>query len=813
MPILARNLFPTAARQRILAVASMTCLLIAPALRAEESPEAFLKRHTVSKLGDAQELLKKGDDSYRASKWKDAMTAYEQAYHMLARPESQKPWRDAAGQRYAQATVEYAKDQQRHGDVKGAVATLDVLLAKENVPDYGPALTLREQLQDPIRTNPALTKEHAKQVEEVTLLLYKAEGAYNIGDYDLAKRVYEDVLRTDPYNTAARRGMEKVLKAKSDYYRAANDQTRADMLADVAKQWETPLAPEGTAGDVVTASAEVASGVTLEAKLNQIIIPVVAFDDIKISEALDFLRARSRELDTVATDPRDKGVNLILNLGNDEKSKEIEKTPIHLSLKNTPMSQVLQYITEITHSTMTIGDSGVVIQSPDSENNQMVTRTYNVSADFFSVLEASGSSDDSGAAADPFAKKQSETLTAKRRGPVDILKAQGIAFPEGASLIFNAGGGTITVRNTVANLTQIKNLVDSVGQKQIPNVVVEVKILKTEETRLQELGFDWLLSPAEFSKRGFIAGGAQEPANMADIAAPTNDPLYSRDAITSGNRSGTEAVSTNSIDDVIANGIAGTSPQRGSGVLWANGTLNGGELTTVIRAMDQKKGISLMAQPSVVTRSGQEAKVTVARELIYPTEYEPPQLPNSVGGGSTTVSIDLTTGQVLAASSSRGAMPVTPSTPTSFDKRNVGISLSALPTVSEDKNYVDLAIKPDISDFDGFINYGTPITDSATDLLGNPSQIVLTKNEILMPVFSSTRTESHLTIQNGSTVVIGGLLSESVENVQDKTPILGDLPLVGRFFQSNVYQPKKTAVVLFVTVRVLDQMGRPYNQN
>ncbi|MEI6655857.1 MAG: von Willebrand factor type A domain-containing protein [Verrucomicrobiota bacterium] len=73
-----------------------------------------------------------------------------------------------------------------------------------------------------------------------------AEGNYNLGKYDAAKKEYENVLRTDPSNRAARRGLEVIASAKSAYYRAAYDQTRAELLMDVDKAWELELPKESS---------------------------------------------------------------------------------------------------------------------------------------------------------------------------------------------------------------------------------------------------------------------------------------------------------------------------------------------------------------------------------------------------------------------------------------------------------------------------------------------------------------------------------------------------------------------------------------
>ncbi|MFU8892805.1 MAG: YfbK domain-containing protein [Luteolibacter sp.] len=101
-----------------------------------------------------------------------------------------------------------------------------------------------ESLDDPIRTNPALTYEHTQNVDQVRRNLYLAEGHYNLGKFDDAKKAYEETLRIDPYNQAARRGMERVAARKSDYYRAAYDHTRAELLMEVENAWELAIPAE-----------------------------------------------------------------------------------------------------------------------------------------------------------------------------------------------------------------------------------------------------------------------------------------------------------------------------------------------------------------------------------------------------------------------------------------------------------------------------------------------------------------------------------------------------------------------------------------
>jgi general secretion pathway protein D len=78
-----------------------------------------------------------------------------------------------------------------------------------------------------------------------------------------------------------------------------------------------------------------------------------------------------------------------------------------------------------------------------------------------------------------------------------------------------------------------------------------------------------------------------------------------------------------------------------------------------------------------------------------------------------------------------------------------------------------------------------------------------------MPVFSIRRVETALTIYDGYTVAVGGLMREDVQNVEDKVPILGDIPIVGRLFQTKAENRIKSNLIIFVTTQIIDATGRP----
>jgi general secretion pathway protein D len=220
-----------------------------------------------------------------------------------------------------------------------------------------------------------------------------------------------------------------------------------------------------------------------------------------------------------------------------------------------------------------------------------------------------------------------------------------------------------------------------------------------------------------------------------------------------------------------------------------------------------------MSAPKVTTKSGIKATLKVSREFPYPTEFNPPQVPPPQTGGGQGGTGESTAGIVVTS----GA--VTPSTPSAFEKRDLGVSLEVEPQVGADNFTIDLSLSPEVVEFDGFVNYGSAIVgpqyNPALIAAGNPSGIgtfILTPNVINQPIFSVRKVTTSVSIWDGQTVALGGLIREDVQKVNDKVPILGDIPLAGRLFRSNVDQKIKKNLIVFVTARLMDAQGQPLIQ-
>jgi general secretion pathway protein D len=76
-----------------------------------------------------------------------------------------------------------------------------------------------------------------------------------------------------------------------------------------------------------------------------------------------------------------------------------------------------------------------------------------------------------------------------------------------------------------------------------------------------------------------------------------------------------------------------------------------------------------------------------------------------------------------------------------------------------------------------------------------------------LPKFRVCQMNTSMRVRDGQTIVLGGLLSETVNTLKDQVPMLGDLPLVGRFFRSESRNAQKRNLLVFITPTIIDSAG------
>jgi general secretion pathway protein D len=876
----------TIRRSALLAILIAVYLSIFITTGTAQNPDSVAEREIhrrQSAIPQGEAALAQGKAAMKAKNYSLAYEEFRTALRYLPDAVVSGKAHDEAVEGFCKSGVILAEARIAQADYVGAEAILSEILSDRYDPNCRPARDLLAHLHQPGYFNKTIGPKFIAKVEEVKALLTEADGYYNSGRYDLAFKRYEQVLALDPYNTAARRGQEKINNTKYQYGEEAYNETRSRQLWQVEKGWEEPVRKYGQAvGPVRDAFARDTAGTArINNKLNTIIIPRIEFRDASIREAIDFLRQQA-----VENDPSEgkKGVDIVLRMtplgqiapppvpvgpaappagvppaaapaaGAPPGTTPIAAPPvvarpvvaaaptspaearITLTLNQIPLGEALRYIANQAGLKVKVEPFAVAVIPISEQSNDLITKEYRVPPDFIttsltgrSLLQRGAYTKAPGTAPVPSGTgKDTQEATGGTQlvaleGAKEFLETQGVVFPPGASANFLPQSSRLIIRNTQDNLDLVDAIVEQMSLAVPKQVEIEAKFVEVTQNNLKELGFDWLLGPFKIGSQGtFGSGGTAgtgvpiNPANFPFNNSPngTGIPVGGPGTgipndgtgggpVTSGNRSGNGAISVNALDALLFPSMGSSSVAPG--IFSLAGVFTNPQFQVVVRALNQKKGVDLLSAPSVTTKSGQRALIEIVREFRYPTTFTPPQVPAISASTGTTV---------IGGVPATVPVVVTPTTPQTFETRNTGVTLEVEPVVGPDGQTIDLNLVPQVVEFEGFINYGSPINAVGVNTIAGISvsaPVQLTENVINQPVFSTRKVTTNVSVWDGQTVVLGGLMREDVQKVEDKVPIIGDIPFVGRAFRTNVDQHIKRNLVIFVTARLVTPGGLPLN--
>ncbi len=833
----------------------------------------------------AMQLLQDGRTAYAEKKYSDALENYKKAWNRLPKAPATQKLQEFIVASIGDASIAVAIECSRVGRYDDAEQLLLEVLSRD--PNNKRARKELSLLRDPVRNNPALTPEHVKNVEEVQRLLNLGYGQLDLAQYDQAYETFNSVLRIDPYNSAARRGQEAVSRRRSTYYRSAYNSYRARALSEVDALWQESLPtelPEIELGGSV--SAPISEGVIRNREnLNNLRIARASFEETPVEDALEFLRAEARksgmQMNFIFEKPQQAPVPAAASVSSssdsdedeDEEDSEDEEeeaaaAPVavvqqlppaiisKLELENLTAAELLQRICDSTGCTFRVEENAVVVYQKGASNHRMVRRSWPVRPSF---LNSSSDDEEEEESDDDWGGGGSSSGSRLKIDPKAALIAMGVNFPQGATATYSRATGQLTVYNTEDELDAVEEAINIFRQDMPKMVKVSAKFVEISQQNDEELSFDWVINPFSINDAGtaylggvsgvnsttprnfndYVRTGGTAYANMHHNAGSwpisSNGSLSSatdtltNGLMTGGLRTGSGAINTSALQNLVASGSAGASATANPapGILSLSGIYDSGSFQGIMRGLSQKKGVDIMSAPSLVISSDAEmeyaptpdplasdqndetgcAKIEVIRRFIYPVAYDEPQI---TSGGSNYNNNNNNNNNGYS-----GSMPVAaPANPSEWGVEEVGIMMrfQIEPFQKGDGDIVRFKrFEIRVVDFEGFVNYGSPITAGIANE-NDIEHITLTDNRIDMPIFSRRYINSNPCVYDGHTIAIGGLIEDEVQKVEDKVPVFGDLPLIGRFFRSNAESHVRKNLMIFVTADVIDPFGKPLRQ-
>jgi general secretion pathway protein D len=787
---------------------------------AEQAAREELVRRQEAQLA-AEKLLTQGEKLFYAGKYTDAVAKLQDGLKLLPRAPATEVDYSRALHGLTDSYTRLADAAFHNGDM--AKARELGRKALDYDPENGSAkeiLAKVKQAESEITpSNPTGSKldetpDFVAKKDQIKRLFREGKILMNSGQFDEAESRFQQVLVLDPYNTDANALLKALNKQRIDAAQNSQEETRVHRLWEVSDRWTPPISSEiqppkaePPQGPIVRDALRQQS---IAKKLNEIIIPEVNYREAVVSDVITFLSDESRTLD-----PEKVGVNFVLSSGiatppvpkaapapaaapaapgpeaaapaaPTAEASESFGQKITLSLRNVPLIDALKYVTTLAGLKYRIEPSAVIILPLDAPEGEMVTRSYPVTPGVFKTIggaATTAASTPSGAVGSYRAIGGEAAVAPVETNDVQgIFRSAGVPFPPGSSLVFNSRTSTIITRNTPENLEIFERVLSAYNF--VPSQIeIEAKFVQISQNDLDELGFDWQVgtkSAGSFDVTGGTGAEAFPPGSGAASAASYD--------VTAGNR-GVAAIQGNAVASLLAANGFGSTASAADQIGTVRGILSNPQFQVIIKALAQKQSTDTLSAPKITTVSGQQAQIRSVQEFIYPTSWAQPTA-TSAGGGVN----------------GGGAVAVTPSIPSSFQTREVGILLNVTPEVGADGYTINLTLAPEVSQFLGFINYGSPIG------LSSGNNVVTTVNDIKEPLFASQNLTTSVVIWDGQTVVLGGLITEDLTKVDDKVPFLGDLPLVGRLFQSKVTQRSKLNLLVFVTARLIDPAGNPVHR-
>src|SRR5437764_2389408 len=242
-------------------------------------------------IPEGEAALARGKSALKARNYTVAYQEFKTAIGSLPDAVVSGKAHDEAAEGVCKSGTVLAEARIAEGDYPGAEAILSDILSHYD-PNCRKAQELYAHLRTPGYFNKTVDAGFINKVEDVKRLLADADGFYQSGQYDKAMKSYDKILALDPYNTAARRGQEKIDNTKYQYGEEAYDETRARHLWKVEGAWQQPVRKYGVAGGPIAIGAprDLGGSALVSKKLSSIIIPHIEFRDATIREAVDVLR-------------------------------------------------------------------------------------------------------------------------------------------------------------------------------------------------------------------------------------------------------------------------------------------------------------------------------------------------------------------------------------------------------------------------------------------------------------------------------------------------------------------------------------------
>jgi type IV pilus assembly protein PilQ len=376
----------------------------------------------------------------------------------------------------------------------------------------------------------------------------------------------------------------------------------------------------------------------------------------------------------------------------------------------------------------------------------------------------------------------------------------------GGKIVVDARSNSLIITERPARLARIKAIVEQLD-RTADQVMIETKFIEVSDNDVKNLGVNWSslanyrvgvgpdkekglatvqrtrdqTGSAGFNRNDGTTGSSSSGNNQGTTTSTSsgqNSGSTNANTVTSTNGVPTSTASTgvtssltNAATTAVTGGVTNAVTQGATNAFnnlaslvnnegtarTLNAVFSADEFRLVLSALQQQSQVKIVSNPTIVTLNNSEATINVGQERPIPRYQYNQQTGNLEVNG--------------------------------FDFKPIGVILRVTPQVNS-RGLIRLTVAPEVSQSFNNVSFNG--------------------NEI--PIIETRKTQTTVSLADGYTMGIGGLLQATSSDAVTKVPVLGSLPVLGRLFRSDARQKDSNNLIIFITAKTISAEGATVEQ-
>jgi type II secretory pathway component GspD/PulD (secretin) len=352
----------------------------------------------------------------------------------------------------------------------------------------------------------------------------------------------------------------------------------------------------------------------------------------------------------------------------------------------------------------------------------------------------------------------------------------------GGKIVIDARTNSLVITERPSRMKRIRPVIDQLD-RPTDQVMIESKFVEISNTDVKNIGVNWSSLSAYNVTATPGSGGIYTYTNTygsgtsngnsstlgingSTITNPGSSTISNTSTITSGTAPTSSSTISNTAGQTVSNsintaqnilqGVTGT----GSSENVLSAVFSADQFKLVLSALQTLNNSKIVSNPTIVTLNNTEAQINIGQQFPIP-EY---QFNQQTG----TFQVD------------------------GFQYKDIGIILKVTPQVNA-RGFIKLTLAPEVSQSNGSTSFGG--ASGAT-----------------IPIIATRKAVTQVSLKDGYTMGIGGLISTNFNKVTNKIPFLGSIPLIGYLFKQESTNNTVDNLVIFITAKTISAEGAPVEQ-